>query len=76
MFPHCDIHKYTRTSCDDKMHNCIYHVSICRWNSSIADDQSPRRADFDTYQYLTVAEAKKRERGVCAYVHAHVCVSK
>ena len=38
MFPHRNIHKYTRTSPDGKTHNQIDHVLIDRrWHSSVLD---------------------------------------
>ena len=48
MFPHRDIHKYTWTFPNGKTHNQIEQILIVRrWNSSILDVPSFRRADCD-----------------------------
>jgi hypothetical protein len=61
MFPHHSIHKYTWTSPDGQTHNQIDHVLIDRrWHSSIPDVQSFRGADYDTDNYLVVAEIRDR----------------
>jgi hypothetical protein len=61
MFPHRNIHKYTRTSPDGKTNNQIDHVLIDRrWHSSILDVQSFRGADCITDHYLVVAEVRER----------------
>ena len=49
MFPHWNIHKYTRTYPDGKTHKQIDHVLIDRiWHSSVLDVRSFRGADCDT----------------------------
>jgi hypothetical protein len=61
MFPYRNIHKFTRTSPDGKMHNQIDHILIDRkWHSSVLDVQSFRAADCDTDDYLVVAEVRER----------------
>jgi len=63
MFPHHIIHKYTRTSCDGKMHNQIEHIlTHTRCHSSVADVRSFSGNDYDTDHYLVVAEVRERER--------------
>jgi hypothetical protein len=48
-FPHRNIHKYTWTSPDGKIHNQIDNVFIDRrWHSSILNVRSFRGADCDT----------------------------
>jgi len=55
MFPHRDIHNYTWTFSDRKIHNQIDHILIeMRWQSSVLDVRSFRRADCDTDHYLLV----------------------
>ncbi|PNF35277.1 hypothetical protein B7P43_G04807 [Cryptotermes secundus] len=45
MFPHCNIHKFTRTSPDGKIYNQIDHILIYRRrHSSILDVRSFRAA--------------------------------
>jgi hypothetical protein len=61
MFPHCKIHKHTRTSPYGNTHNQIVHVLIDRRrHSSIIDVRSFRGADCDTDRYLVVAEVRER----------------
>jgi hypothetical protein len=57
MFPHCNIHKYTWTSPDGKIHNQTDHVMIYkRQHSNILDIQSSRGDDCDTDHYMVVAK--------------------
>ena len=61
MFPHRNIHKYTRTSPDGKTHNHIHHILIDRRrHTSIRDLRSFRGADCDTDYYLVVAKFRER----------------
>ena len=61
MFPHWNIHKYTRTSHDGKTHNQIEHILIDRsWDSSILDERIFRGADCDTDHYMVVANVTER----------------
>jgi hypothetical protein len=60
MFPHHNIHKYTRTSPDGKVHNQIDHILVDRRSHSIVlDVRSLRAADCDNGHYLVVAKVKK-----------------
>jgi hypothetical protein len=53
MFPHRNIHKFTWTSPDGKLHKQTDHILIDRrWHSSILDVQLFRVADCDTDHYL------------------------
>ncbi|PNF14688.1 hypothetical protein B7P43_G10271 [Cryptotermes secundus] len=55
MFPYRNIHKFTWTSPDGKIHSQIDHILIDRrWHSSILDVRSFRAADCDTDHYLVV----------------------
>jgi hypothetical protein len=59
--PHSNIHKFTWTSLDGKMHNKIDHILVDRrWHSSILDVRSFRAADCDTYNHLVVGKARER----------------
>jgi hypothetical protein len=61
MYPHCNIHKYTWTSPDGKIHNQIDHILIDRRrHSSILDVQSFRGVNCDTDHYLVVAKVRER----------------
>jgi len=57
MFPHRNIHKYTRTSTGGKTQNQIDHILIDRrWHSIIFDVRPFRRSDCDTEYNLMVAK--------------------
>jgi hypothetical protein len=61
MFPHRNIHKFTWTSLDGKMHNQTDHILIYRrWHSSTLAVRSFRAADCDTDHYLVVAKVRER----------------
>ncbi|PNF33766.1 hypothetical protein B7P43_G10210 [Cryptotermes secundus] len=61
MFPRRNIHKFTWTSPDGKIHNQIDHILLDRRrHSSILDVRSFRAADCDTDHYLVVAKVKER----------------
>ena len=61
MFLHQDIHKYTWTSPDGKLHNQIDHILISRrWHSSTLDVRRLRRADCDSDHYLVLAKVRER----------------
>ncbi|PNF29719.1 hypothetical protein B7P43_G12562 [Cryptotermes secundus] len=61
MFPHRNIHKFTWTSPDGKVHNQIDNILIDRRrHSSILDVRSFRAADCDTDHYLVVAKVMER----------------
>src|SRR5215475_6517317 len=61
MFPHRNVHKYTWTSPDGKIHNLIDHVLIDRRrHSSILDVRRFRGADCDIDHYLVVAKVRER----------------
>jgi hypothetical protein len=63
MFPHCNIHKYTRTSPDRKTHNQIDHILVeRRRHSNVLDVRSFRTADCDSDHYL-VANIRERLAG-------------
>jgi hypothetical protein len=57
MFQHRNIHKFTWTSPDGKMHNQIDHILIGRrQHSNILDARLFRAEDYDTGHYLVVAK--------------------
>jgi len=61
MFPQQNIHKYTWTSPEGKIHNQIDHVLIDkRWHSSVLDVRSFRGADCDTDHNLVTAKVRER----------------
>jgi hypothetical protein len=60
MLPHRNIHKFTWTSPDGKMHNQIDILIDRRWYSSILDVRPFRRTDCDTDHYLVVAKVRER----------------
>jgi hypothetical protein len=61
MFPHRNIHKYTRTSPDEKTHNQIEHLMIYDIrHTNILDVRYFRQADCDTDHYLVVAKVRVR----------------
>jgi len=61
MFPHRNIHKYTWTSPNGKIHNQIDHELIDRrWQSSVLDVRSFRGAECDTDRYLVIAKVRER----------------
>jgi hypothetical protein len=61
MFPHHNIHKYTRTSPDGNTHNQIDHIlTDRRRHSTVLDVRSFRAADCDTDHYLVVAKIRER----------------
>jgi len=61
MFLHQNIHKYTWTSPEGKNHNQIDHILIeKRWQWSILDVQSFKKANCDTDHCLVVAEVRQR----------------
>jgi len=60
MFLNQNIHKYTWTSPDEKIHNQIDHIFVDRrGNSSILHVRSFRAADCDADDYLGVAKVRK-----------------
>jgi hypothetical protein len=60
MLPHHNIHKFTWTSPDGKMHNQIDILTDRRWHSSILDVRPFRRTDCDTDHYLVVAKVREK----------------
>jgi hypothetical protein len=61
MFPHRNIHKYTWTSPDGKIHNQIDHIIVDRRrHSSVLDVRSFRAADCDSDHCLVVAKVRER----------------
>ncbi|PNF32224.1 hypothetical protein B7P43_G18020 [Cryptotermes secundus] len=61
MFPHRNIHTFTWTSHEGKIHNQIDHIlTDRRRQSSIFDVRSFRAADCDTDHYLVVAKVRER----------------
>jgi hypothetical protein len=60
MFLHRNIHKYTWTSPDGKIHNQIDHILIVRQrHSNVLDVRSFRAADCDTDHCLVVVKIKE-----------------
>jgi hypothetical protein len=60
MFPHRNIHKYTWTSPDGKMHNQTEHILIDRRRClSILDVRSFRGADCDTDHNIEIQKLGK-----------------
>jgi hypothetical protein len=63
MFPHRNIHKYTRTCPGGKTHNQIAHILIDRrWHSIILDVRSFRGVDCVTEYYLVVEKLGKKRQ--------------
>jgi hypothetical protein len=61
MFPHRNIHKYTWTSPDGKIHNQTDHILVeGRKYSNVLDVRSFRAADCDSDHYLVVAKVRER----------------
>jgi hypothetical protein len=61
MFPHCNIHKYTWTSPEGKMHNQVDHVLIDRrLHSSNTWYLTFRGPGCNTDHYLVVAKVRER----------------
>jgi hypothetical protein len=61
MFPHRNIHKYTWTSPDGKIHNQIDHVLVDRRrHSNVLDVRTFRAADCVSDHYLVVAKVRER----------------
>jgi hypothetical protein len=60
MLPHRNIHKFTWTSPDGKMHNQIDILIDGRRHSSILDVRPFRATECDTDHYLVVAKVGKR----------------
>jgi hypothetical protein len=61
MFPHHNIHKYTRTPPDGKLHNQIDLILVDRRrHSTVLYVRSYRTADCDTDHYLVVAKLRER----------------
>jgi hypothetical protein len=61
MFPHHNIHKYTWTTPDVKIHNQIDHILVDRTrHSNVPDVQLFRAADCDTDHYLMMANLRER----------------
>jgi hypothetical protein len=60
MLPHRNIHKFTWTSPNGKMHNQIDILIERRWHSKIVDLRTFRGTDCDTDHYLVVAKVRER----------------
>jgi hypothetical protein len=61
MFPHRNIHKYSRTSPDGKTHNQIDHILVhSRRHSNVLDVRSFRTADCNSDSYLVVVKVRER----------------
>jgi len=61
MFPHRNIHNYTWTSSGGKTQNQTENVlRDRRWQSSVLDVPSFRRANCDTDNYLVIAKVRER----------------
>jgi hypothetical protein len=60
VFPDRNVHKYTWTCPDAKIHNQIDHITIGRrWYSSILDERFVKGTACDIDHYLVVSEFGK-----------------
>jgi len=60
MFPHRNIHRYTRTSpAGNTLTQVDYILIDRRWHSSILDVRSFRGADSDADHYVVAAKGRK-----------------
>jgi hypothetical protein len=63
VFPHRNVHKYTRTCPGGKSYNQTDHILIDRrWQSIILDVRSFRGVDCDTEYYLVVEKLGKKRQ--------------
>ena len=58
--PHSNIHKYTWTVADGKIHNYIVHILTDKRQSSIVHVQCFGGADCDTDHYRVVAKVREK----------------